>query len=208
MNALLARMASSLNASSLPLIVPASSDWSGNDGNWSTFDLAVGSPAQSFKVLPSTLTSETWVPVSEGCSTASDLLACAGSRGVGYPNLGFQTNASTTWSQIGIYELTTEQKLYGDAETGLYGLDTVSLNGTGSPHKLENQTVAGIATADFWLGSFGLGIQASEFSVLPSGVPSLLSSIRQQKLIPSLSFGYTAGASYSRWSIERINEVS
>jgi hypothetical protein len=81
---------------------------------------------------------------------------------------------------------------------GDFGHDTVSLgyNGGGGP-TLQDQVVAGIATPDFWLGSIGLDPEPSNFSTMNDPQPSYLAALRNQSLIPSLSWGYTAGAYYS-----------
>ena len=136
----------------------------------------------------------------------SGIATCGEMRGVndinGTASLGFQTNASSTWDTIGIYELSTEQNLFGTFDVGLYGLDTVTLNLTTSTSgnttaKAHSQTVAGVATADFWLGQLGLGTQLGNFTVQNENIPSLLDTLKNQSLIPSLSFGYSAGAAYS-----------
>lgn len=179
------------------------SQWTGNDGNWSTFLLGVGTPLQRFQVLPSTLSSEIWLPIPEGCTwiPSNVLPDCGASRGVeakdGPERLGFLSNMSTTWSQIGLEYLGSEQNLYGSSgQAGLYGLDTVSFGANQSGYNLPEQVIAGIATQDFWLGSFGLGANPSQFGTVGQNVSSLLLSMKSANYTPSISFGYTAGASY------------
>ena len=41
------------------LSLPPSQIWDGNDGAWSTFIIRIGTPAQYFRVLPSTNSEET-----------------------------------------------------------------------------------------------------------------------------------------------------
>lgn len=183
-------------AAILPLILEATS-WGGNDGNWSTFTIGVGTPQQDLRVLPATGHGEVWVPVPEGCTLYSSAsFDCGASRGApiinGTQGQGFATNDSSTWDQLGIYQLASAQNQYNG--TGLYGLDVVTL-GDG-PDSLTNQTIAGIAASEFWLGSVGLESVDGNFSVLDRNVPSLLSALKAQNLTPSSSFGYTAGASY------------
>lgn len=186
-----------------PYVLQSSGSWYGNDGNWSTFQLNVGTPPQSFQVLPSSSGGETWLPVSEGCN----FQGCAASRGVmihdGAQSPGLLTNESSdsTWDQIGIYALSTDSNLFdSSSDSGLYGLDTISLGTQTSPNWTD-QMVAGIATSDFWLGTLPLGIQPSQFDVLQKDVNSLLSSMKAQNMTPSLSYGYSVGASYRRFSI-------
>ena len=57
-----------------------SGNWDGNDGAWSTFMIRVGTPAQLFRVLPSTNGLETWLPQSDQCSQG--LAWCGNARGV------------------------------------------------------------------------------------------------------------------------------
>ncbi|KAI7328029.1 acid protease [Hortaea werneckii] len=137
----------------------------------------------------------------------SDVSDCGDRRGVNAINdtasLGFQTNISSTWESIGIYKLEAEQKLFGNANDALYGLDTVSislLDNSGqnsSSGKLDSQTIAGFATGDFWLGSLGLGSAQANFSTENENIPSLITSLKTKNLTGSASFGYAAGAAYA-----------
>lgn len=180
-----------------PYIVPPSQQWDGNDGSWSTFSINVGSPGQDFRVLISTSGSAIFLPVPAGCSSA-DPANCASLRGVqpfnGAPGLGFQVNESST---IGLYTLDLEARLNYKGN-GLYGYDRVGLETANdkSGLSLGRQLVAGIADKSYFMGVLGLGITPSKFSSAGESIPSLLQSLRDQSLIPSLSYGYTAGASY------------
>jgi hypothetical protein len=179
-----------------PVVLEPSGIFLGIDGNWSTWSVWVGTPLQQFYTVPSTSSGEVWVPVPEGC----DSTGCAVSRGVVVPQdahvLGFQNNVSSTWDQIGTFELLSGGDLFHMAENGLYGLDTVSVGNKET--QIAAQIVAGIATSDFWLGSFGLTRSASDFPTRSEEIPSLLDTMRSQNLTPSASFGYAAGASYGQ----------
>lgn len=59
---------------------PPSGNWDGNDGAWSTFVIRVGTPAQLFRVLPSTSGTETWVPIPDNCKAG--ISWCGNARGV------------------------------------------------------------------------------------------------------------------------------
>ncbi|KAK5136863.1 hypothetical protein LTR08_001785 [Meristemomyces frigidus] len=177
--------------------------WSldGDDGDWATFTIGVGTPPQYFRVLPSTSGAEIWVPLPEGCQgIMANVSNCGDLRGVNDATRGFQTNSSSSWETIGIYGLSTEQPLFGSSNDGLYGLDTVASQsvkpGSIVSHDLSSQTVAGISSADFWLGSLGLGTATGNFTVQNENIPSMLDTLYNQSLIPSLSFGYAAGAGY------------
>lgn len=191
-----------------PVVVNPSQSWYGPDGSWSTFRIQVGTPPQSFDVLPSTSGSETWVPLPEGC-TADDPTNCPTLRGVqpfnGLAAEGFLTNQSDTWSLTGLYALALEQEL-GIFANGQYGTDVVGLNGgNGSSTNgvsLGDSIVAGIAAKDYLLGGLGLGVQPTSFSSSASEEPSFMTSLRNAKLIPSLSYGYTAGAAYRNKQVD------
>ena len=79
----------------------------------------------------------------------------------------------------------------------VWGNDTLGLGiqGSGGP-TLQNQIIAAYATEDFYLGIFGLNPSSTNFSQTDQGRPSYLTTLKNQSLIPSLSFGYTAGNQY------------
>lgn len=182
-----------------PFTFAPSQVWEGNDGTWSTFIVRVGTPAQLFRVIPSLQGSQTLIPLPEGC-TQSDPDDYSQQRGVydfeGRKSPGFRTNLSTTWKTVGLYKLSlgTNLDFSGNAH---FGFDVVGLmvqNAGGLT--LENQVVGGIATKDFYLGVFGLGVKPTNFSGFDHPQPSFIQTMKNQALIPSLSLAYTAGASY------------
>ncbi|KAF1815902.1 acid protease, partial [Eremomyces bilateralis CBS 781.70] len=183
-----------------PYVASPSEEWEGNDGSWSTFRIHIGTPGQNFRVLPSTAGSETWVPMPDGC-TSRDPEDCPQQRGVelfnGQSSRGFLWNESTTWTETGLYTLDLEASL-GYEGHGHYGSDNVTLGSTQDPGTLGlgRQIVAGIADTDYFLGIFGLGIRPVSFSSSASTLSSFLVNAYNQSLIPSLSYGYTAGAPY------------
>nr|POE87305.1 hypothetical protein CFP56_29894 [Quercus suber] len=182
-------------------VVEPSTGWYGNDGNWSTFNISVGTPPQYFEVIASTRISQLWVPTLEGCAGLSwPGYDCGTSRGVDNASLypGFIPTNSSSWYQLGIYQLPDERTLFGNGDNGTYGLDIVTLDSRSSISLQKNATsIAGIATPDFWLGSLGLGDDDTSFAVLSSGVPSIVSALKDSVNSASASYGYTAGAAYS-----------
>ena len=85
---------------------------------------------------------------------------------------------------------------YSDNAT--YGHDTVALGLSetiGSP-QVEFQVVAAFENDDFYIGSFGLGHEGINFSDYNTPNATFLASLKEQNMIPSLSWGYTAGAAY------------
>ena len=141
----------------------------------------------------------------EGCTLANpNLASCEDSRG-----LSFNPNKSTSWNTErlengGLFKLGTYYEnflnLTGNA---YYGFDTLTLGVPGADlPSLDNQIIAGIATNNYWLGYLGLSPIPFNFSsqddatIMKDPQPSFLSNLKNQSLIPSLSWGYTAGASY------------
>lgn len=198
-------------ATPAPISFDPSQAFDGIDGKWSTFTIRVGTPEQSFRVLPSGATGETIIPVPEGC-TASDAPDCAALRGAypfkGYASHGFSINDSTTWKDLGLYDVDLRKELNYSAN-GLYGLDNVGLmiQNSGGP-TLFNQVVAGIASKDFYLGIFGLSPKATNFSGFEYPQKSFMTTLKEEKKIPSISYGYTAGAYYSMFAQIQCTSLS
>lgn len=79
----------------------------------------------------------------------------------------------------------------------MYGYDVVSLGGLGEGGPtLKNSTVGAVAVNDFYLGVFGLNPKPTNWTSYDDPAPSYMTQLKEQKLVPSVSFGYTAGAPY------------
>ncbi|EPS36985.1 hypothetical protein H072_9435 [Dactylellina haptotyla CBS 200.50] len=181
-----------------PIVIGPSQDWDGRDGPWSSFALQVGTPPQIVKALVGTGSNLQMVVLPEGCQAPEDSLTCPTLRGG-----EFFTNESSTWenntrySTDSIYALGVESRLGFDGN-GLYGFDTLTLDwqGSGKP-TIYNQSIAAIATKDFFLGVLGLNPRPTNFSDdFNNPVPSYLQNLRSNNFIPSLSWSYTAGNQY------------
>ncbi|PPJ50270.1 hypothetical protein CBER1_04914 [Cercospora berteroae] len=189
-----------------PISWEPSEYWDGNDGLWNTFVVEAGTPPQQFRVLPASAGQGLWIPVPEGCTSASpdDPGYCGYLRGTlpfqGRNSSGFATNESTTWENIGIYTLDAQQAKLGYGGNGLFGLETVGLVNTSGNDttQVPAQVLAGIADPVWWLGLMGLGPKPSNFSTFNDPIPSFLSTMANETdpQISSLSWAYTAGASY------------
>ncbi|KAK6501214.1 hypothetical protein TWF481_009058 [Arthrobotrys musiformis] len=184
-------------ATPFPVEVDPSQEWDGNDGPWSTFAVRVGTPPQVVRVLPGTGSNQQMVVLPEGCMASQDTSACPNLRG-----LTFKANESTTWenntlySSTSIYSLGVEKRL-GYQGNGLFGYDNLTLGWLGSDGpSSNNQSIAGIATKDFFLGVLGLNPRPTNFSTFNNPVPSLLQNLRDTQKIASLSWSYTAGNQY------------
>lgn len=182
-------------------VVPVSTDRYGTSVTRSSFVVRVGTPSQNFRVLPSSNTGEVFVPIVDGCMK-DNTTNCGGLRGVydfnGKFSNGFLVNSSSSWHEIGIYDMAVRPEL-GFNANGLYGLDTVGLmlQNSGGP-TLDNRVVAGVSNPAIWVGVLGLGPKASNFSEFDNPQKSLMQALKAEDKIPSLSYGYTAGASYSK----------
>ncbi|KAL8928838.1 MAG: hypothetical protein Q9208_001616 [Pyrenodesmia sp. 3 TL-2023] len=166
----------------------------GNDGNWSTFSIGVGTPPQLLELLPSTQVPESWVVLTEGC-TDEDPRNCSITRG----GL-FNYDVSSTWVQKDIYALGSEANLgytSDNSNNGAYGWENISWAATADVNVTASHTViAGIATKDFYLGILGLAARSITWEDLSTSPPSLISILKEQGLIETQSYGYTAGAFY------------
>lgn len=105
----------------------------------------------------------------------------------------FNTNESSTWEALGFYDLGLDPQLSFEG-VGSYGLETVGFT---EDITLPSQIVGVINTTDYWAGYLGLGIQPTNFT--DANQPTfLISMVQNESLIPSHSYGYTAGAYYSK----------
>lgn len=193
-----------------PYSVPPSQQFDGNDGSWSTFEISVGIPGQDFRVLPSTKSGVTYVISPEGCNQPTDPSNCANLRGAeifdSAQNTGFQVTRSTQWSAIGQYGVDLEDALNTTAD-GLFGYDHVALGPAQDTYSdnnvtsIDHQVVAAVADMDYFVGVLPLGTAQSSFSSLSEPQESLIWNLRNNSRIPSLSYGYTAGAKYRLKSV-------
>ncbi|UKZ50324.1 hypothetical protein TrVGV298_004582 [Trichoderma virens] len=173
-----------------PVSVSPSQFFEGIDGPWSTFELRVGTPAQNIRILPGTSSTQTLVVLPEGCQIIN-VTNCANSRG----NL-FNTTASKTWKEIGLFRLGFENSL-GFTDNGEFGHDTVGLGylGSGGP-VVNNSVIAGVAGTEFYLGILALNPRPTNFTDQNDPQQSFLQLLKNESAIPSLSYSYNVGAPY------------
>ena len=177
--------------------VPASQEFDGPDGSWSSFVIQVGTPSQIVKVLISTASYQTWAVLPQGC-TSKDPSNCGTSRG-----RIFRPDQSDTWIKNNIstdstfsFDLKSNLRYFSNA---LYGYDIVTLGwqGSGGP-SLQHQVVAGLTTKDFYLELFDVNPRPSNFINFDTKFPSFMSNLKSNSLIPSVSYAYTSGNQYRR----------
>ena len=161
---------------------------------WSAVNVQVGNPPQTVQVLPSTEIQPTWFVVAAGC-TPTDPRNCTSARGGIY-----KTEKSSTYQSVDTYELGAEANLglTQNFDNGAFAYDVLGvMTSDGGNVSLEHQVIAGIATKDFYVGNLGLSPLGINFTDRSNPKPSFLASLRSKSLIPSLSYGFTAGAYYN-----------
>jgi hypothetical protein len=187
-----------------PLSVGMTQNWDGIDGAWNTVPLRIGEPEQYTRAFVSTASQQTWAIHPQACmvnETDPDNAnatvevfdrTCFEDRG-----RTFNVTASKTWDEIGFFQLWLEKNL-GLWGNGQYGYDTVGIGYTTTDGPtLKNTTVGTLISDNFWLGHFGINPKPTNFSAFSDPSPSYLTYLFQSRQIPSLSWGYTAGAQYS-----------
>ena len=177
------------------------SDRLGRDGPWSTFLVGAGNPAQYCDVFVSTNTNQPWFVHPQGC-TANDPPTCMAHRGYFY-----ESRNSSSWEPKGNYTINDEQNL-GLLVNGEFGFDNLSLGfkGSGLPN-LEHQLIVGIASKNLYIASLGINPAATNLTNHDNPIPTLLSTLKQQQLVYSLSWAYTAG-SFFQYQSTSLNTLS
>ena len=114
--------------------------WDGNDGQWSSFAVQIGTSPQVVRLLPSITGSSIWTVLPQGCSVYR-IPDCEKQRG----NL-FNYNQSSSWTQKGLYKLPLEAQHYlplsGNAYFGFDNI-TVSLLCCELFHLIDNSSSIG-----------------------------------------------------------------
>lgn len=197
--ALLDRRQSKNKSISSAISIAPSQYWDGIDGPWSSFPLQVGTGSvgglQDVRVMISTAATAIWTIAAQGCppNYPED---CANSRG-----FLFLTNQSLTWSPNSIYQTGLEANLGMDS-SGFAGYDVATLGWQGSTTvKNDHSIIWNLADSNYWTGIFGLNPRPTNFSTFSNPQTGFMQSIFDQNVIPSLTYGYTAGNQY------RLNEV-
>ncbi|KAL8856186.1 MAG: hypothetical protein Q9178_007224 [Gyalolechia marmorata] len=176
-----------------PIVVATTGKFSGNDGSWSTFNFSVGTPFRNLELLPSTQVPESWIVLDVAC-TDRDPANCSDSRGGTFDFL-----ESSSWENKSFYALGAEANLGYNREDnrGFYAKELVQLtNPEGTSTTVNHSVVAGIITPNFYLGVLGLAARPVVWEDHSDSSDSLITILKKQSLIPNLSYGYTAGASY------------
>ncbi|KAJ9651641.1 hypothetical protein H2198_009084 [Neophaeococcomyces mojaviensis] len=172
-----------------PISIDFGPNFLGYDGQWSAAQIRVGNPEQYLSVFPSTTESEAWVVGPAGCDGTS---TCSSLRG----GL-FSADQSTSWETLGLYELGYSD-LSQTTDNGYYGFDNLSISDTISA---SNQIIAVVNDTDHWIGQLGLVVQETRFQSNIDHLPLISTLVQNESVIPSHSYGYTAGAYYKGKSV-------
>jgi hypothetical protein len=197
-----------------PFPVQPSSHFEGNDGNWSTFLVGVGTPQSTYRALVSTSSLYTWLTNAEGCLSAEGIPDnCASLRGAPPGSPGWQRKSgSSTYQELGIFDFSVAPNLNIDAAFGTLspdggsfhegsylGLDTVVLNADlaqGGHINATGSLIWGVTEPSFFMGGIGIGHGASSQGT--GTYSSMLDLMVNTSMIPSRAWGFTAGAYYSK----------
>ncbi|KAI1342406.1 aspartic peptidase domain-containing protein [Xylariaceae sp. FL0016] len=164
-----------------------SQQWYGIDGNWSATTFSLGTPEQKVDVTVSTSLAEIWIVEDGGCGSSA---LCDTARGGVY-----DTSASSSWASLGPWQLGLTY--LGIGGNGDYAMETVGVYDSARHRQtsFDKQIVAAINDTGYYTGFFGLGIMAGNFDGVVAQSP-ISSLVEQDGVIPSHSYGYTAGAYY------------
>lgn len=108
----------------------------------------------------------------------------------------YNPQESSDWSPLGTWQLGLSYLGYDG--NGNYGRDVINTQSplSDDPFTMDGVLIATINTTNYLNGLFGLGITQSNFNGTVADSP-LTQAVGTYGLIPSYSFGYTAGAYYS-----------
>lgn len=176
------------------------------DGPWSTFNLGVGEPMQSFRCLPGVNLPVLIIPNDRPlawnkCNSSTDI-DCR-------ERAAFHSNASTTYRDNGIFsEWPSSPNLQGldifNSSDYFVAKDTIRFGHNASRDVgFASQYMFGTSSIDFFIGVFGLAPGKFGSSELES---TLFSALAEQFAIPSASFSYSAGSAASMKSITKFAE--
>ena len=112
----------------------------------------------------------------------------------------FTPSKSNSWQSLNVWQLGLAYLGYGG--NGDYAREKVSGQNPlrGNSFDMHDVAVAAINMTDYYQGLFGLGIAKGSFGDDAIDTPLTRAGISAERSIPSVSYGYTAGAHYSKFS--------
>ncbi|KAK8177422.1 aspartic peptidase domain-containing protein, partial [Phyllosticta citrichinensis] len=152
----------------------------------STFWLNIGNSTTDIRILPST--SLSWIVAinSVGCENGPE--DCQDSRGQFYDP---ETSAAPL-GNVGMGSSTLQEPSINARLVSDYVSFPDSLNNIHA----ESQAIANIGQIEYWVGLLPLNPRTNSVSAISNTYLSLLQTLKDRSQIPSLSWGYTAGANY------------
>lgn len=157
----------------------------GDEGRWSSFNVALGTPAQNIRMLISTSYSTIWTVLPQPNSQ------CGGANCIDGAGRVFEPRSSSSWRPYGSDP--------HENNTCVVGTDEVrigSAENTSGP-LLRAQSIVGChTTIPSSTGMLGLSPFLSSNSTSANSSWGVLNSLKSNKLIPSMSYSYGVGAAY------------
>lgn len=178
-------------------------DSDGIDGMWSTFGIQLGTPAQRHRVFFASDENTIWAVHPWACLLTNPEVtntgACNISRGFVY-----NSTLSNSSADLGGYSLGYNEaaNLSSTAESSEVYKDVATLGWTNpAAPTLQNQIVWAFDANFPWLGILGLNngtvvLDIGNNDTQTTIWPSVMASLKQQNLMPSYSWAYTAGVCY------------
>jgi hypothetical protein len=202
--------------SAIEVRTPSSDEeaWIDYDGRWTTFNLQVGNDTQrqNFRIIPSIASYAAWLPSSSVCQTYLDVRpdtdACSSSLGIGFyegqQSHGFMDNRSSTFRghPAGFVEVGTSDagSLFGAEynKEAHPGADVLRLEFRDNNNVTNPDRSLIYSTTSELYPTAMLGLGFGETMLNNNPVPSFMRTMSDAMIIPSRSWGYTAGASYGK----------
>ena len=196
-----------------PISLEPSGKWNTLDGSWSTFTIDIGISGQRVQVLPSADLSPTLIietPREAGEWTERDSFSLPTSSYPHTHNEFFDRHNSTTWREISCSTISKALCLKNADDMRSIELDTITLENTDATaiFELQSQVLGTLSASSSGNNFLSLNYRSGNFNNYDETHPSFLATLKSERLIPSVSWSYTAGAAYrsprSRNSLESL----
>jgi hypothetical protein len=144
----------------------------------------LGNPEQVVRLLPSTQGYNTIAVLPGGCNTTTDYTGCVTARaGI------FNPAGSKTWQDVGKYGAGMQNNLGYEDVNAEFGLDGVGLGIIDDTNvTFASQVIGAIEANDFYVGTFGLGTQPTNFTTFSQPHTSFFTSLWENRRIPSYTW--------------------
>jgi hypothetical protein len=185
--------------------------WVDYEGRWSAFNLQVGNGTQrqNFRFVPSTSSYTAWLPPPGLCADFQRPIGpCSLERGIGLyegqQSTGFLSNRSASFEphqntkvKIGPFDGSDIFGLGYDVNT-TFGSDVLWIQDANNTWIRGPRRSPILSTPSELYSSTMLGLGFGNFELVGEVFSSFTKSLSDLAMIPSRSWGYTAGASYRK----------